>query len=121
MAAPSRMSSFTSTPISTSRATVRSRLTVSSFWRDSVRQAIDFGGELFDAAQMVRGVGLLHAQRLFRFVDFRLVCFGGGARAVELLHQLRVPRLGLLQLLEQMAVMTGTDDAKPLERLFHVL
>jgi hypothetical protein len=32
-----------------------------------------------------------------------------------------VPRLGLLQLLEQMAVMTGTDDAKPLERLFHVL
>ena len=73
------------------------------------------------AAQLVRGVGLLGTQCLFRFLDLRLVCFSGGARAVELLHQLRVSRAGLLQLLEQMAIMTGTDDAKPLERLFHIL
>jgi len=63
-------------------------------------QPIDFGSELFDAAQMMHGVGLLGAQRLFDFREFRLVRFGGGASAVELLDQLRMTGLGLLQLIE---------------------
>jgi hypothetical protein len=66
---------------------------------------------------MVRGVGLLAAAP-FPLRRSSTGIFGGGARAVELFHQLRVPRLGLLLLLEQMAVMTGTDDASLLSVCF---